>query len=85
VIKDNFKAGLLVAGELAMYGRNPNLIFKSNRKKSKSSKRSPRSRLISGKKKSPNQESSGSPARDLIIGLTQGKVNVDDNTILLIN
>lgn len=43
VIKDNFKAGLLVAGELAMYGRNPDLIFKSNRKKAKSSKRSPRS------------------------------------------
>ena len=72
-----------------MYGRNPDVVLKTRSNKTKSTKRSPKSKLTSGKNnkssKSPAQESSGSPARDLIIGLTQGKVNVDDNTILLIN
>jgi hypothetical protein len=72
-----------------MYGRNPDVVLKTRSNKTKSTKRSPRSKLTSGKKnkssKSPAMEGSGSPARDLIIGLTQGKVNVDDNTILLIN
>ena len=93
IVNENFKVGLVVATELPMYGRNAEPVLRSGSNKRKSVKSTPTKRVISsgvsGKKnkshKSSISQSSESQSRNLIMGLTQGKVNVDDNTILLIN